>query len=137
MGDNLTGQCLCGAVKYECASAAGPAGYCHCDDCRRCTGSAFNISVRLDAAAFRIVSGQLKGFTKRGDSGGELTRHFCVNCGSPIYTSSPKHPEYIFVKAGTLDNPALVNPTHQAWVRSAVLWSRIGPELQSYEKGRK
>jgi len=137
MGEKLTGQCLCGAVKYQCTSAAGPAGYCHCDDCRRCTGSAFNISVRLDAAAFRIISGQLKGFTKRGDSGGELTRHFCVNCGSPIYTSSPRHPEYVFVKAGTMDEPALVIPAHQAWVRSAVPWSCIDPKLRSYDSGSK
>jgi hypothetical protein len=134
MSGKLTGHCLCGAVKYECAAVAGPAGYCHCEDCRRCTGSAFNVSVRLDAAAFRLAGGRLGRYTKRGDSGAELTRHFCVNCGSPIYTSSPGHPESVFVKAGTLDDPALVRPAHQAWVGSAVPWSRIDPALPSFEK---
>lgn len=136
MSGNLTGQCLCGAVKYECTAAVGAAGYCHCDDCRRCTGSAFNVSVRLDAAAFYLVRGELKGFTKRADSGAELTRYFCSNCGSPIYTSSPSHPEFVFVKGGTVDDSTLVRPTHQAWVRSAVPWSRIDAKLQSYETGR-
>ncbi len=136
MDNRVTGRCLCGAVKYECRSAAGPAGYCHCEDCRRCTGSAFNVSVRLAAEDFRLISGELKSFTKRGDSGTELTRHFCPECGSPIYTASPKHPNYVYVKAGTLNDPSIVHPTHQAWMRSAVPWNRIDPTLQSFDKGR-
>jgi hypothetical protein len=131
----LSGRCLCGHVTYECAGSAGPANYCHCEDCRRCTGSAFNLGVRLRLADFRITSGHPKGFTKRGDSGRELTRHFCPECGSPLFTSAPKHPEYIYVKAGTLDDPSLVKPTHQNWTASAVPWSRIDSNLSSFAKG--
>ena len=80
-----TTRCLCGYITYEYSGPVGPAGYCHCEDCRRCTGSAFNISVRLSLAEFRITSGNPKPFTKRGDSGNELTRHFCPECGSPIF----------------------------------------------------
>jgi len=32
--------------------------------------------------------GSPKGFTKKGDSGNELTRHFCPDCGSPLFTLS-------------------------------------------------
>ena len=38
----LTGKCLCGAVKYECEAEPESMQYCHCDTCRRVTGSAFN-----------------------------------------------------------------------------------------------
>jgi hypothetical protein len=129
------GHCLCGYVSYEYSGQIGPANYCHCEDCRRCTGSAFNIGVRLDVAGFRIVSGSPKAFTKRGDSGFDLTRHFCPECGSPIYTSSPRHPQYVYVKAGTLDDPKLVKPTHQNWVISAVPWGKIGETVPAFAKG--
>src|SRR5258708_21489904 len=116
------GGCLCGSVRFECEDL-GSAGYCHCEDCRRCTGSAFNVSVRCPTSTFRIVSGNLGDFTKSGTSGYELTRHFCRNCGSPIYTSSPRDPAVIFIKAGVLDDPSVAKPTLQAWSTSQVEYS--------------
>ena len=91
--------------------------------------------MRFERAQLTFLSGTPKGFAKRGESGTELTRHFCPECGSPIFTSSPKHPEHVFVKAGTLDDPTIVRPAHQSWVSSAVPWSRIDPGLPSFGKG--
>jgi hypothetical protein len=135
MAGTIHGGCLCGHIRYEYTGVVGPANYCHCEDCRRCTGSAFNIGVRIKLAEFRIVSGSPRGFTKRGESGTELTRHFCPECGSPIFTSSPKHPNYVYVKAGSLDEVLIVKPTHQNWVVSAVPWSQIGGDMASFTKG--
>jgi len=122
-------------VTYEYSGSIGSASFCHCEDCRRCTGSAFNIGVRLRLADFRITSGDPKRFTKRGDTGRELTRHFCPECGSPLFTSAPKHPDHVYVKAGTLDDPSIVEPAQQNWVVSAVPWSQIGSDLRSFAKG--
>lgn len=132
MAGTIQGRCLCGHVTYEYGGSVGPASYCHCEDCRRCTGSAFNVGVQFDVAHFHITSGSPKGLAKRGDSGNEITRHFCPECGSPIFTSSPKHPEHVYVKAGTLDDPTVVNPTYQSWVVSAVSWSQIDIGITSY-----
>jgi hypothetical protein len=132
----VTGGCLCGHVAYEYEGEVGPANYCHCEDCRRCTGSAFNIGVRLEAGRFRIARGAPRPFTKRGESGNELTRHFCPECGSPLFTSSPRHPEFVYVKAGTLDDASIVQPAAQIWLASAVAWSRISPDLTSFARGR-
>ena len=134
MADVFTGGCLCGNIRFSCGGAPAPAAYCHCEDCRRCTGSAFNVSLPVEAAHFEIISGQTKAFTKTADSGHQLTRHFCADCGSPIYTSSPRHPDRIYVKAGTLDNPALVKPAFQSWTQSAVSWALIEPDLPDHEK---
>jgi len=131
----ITGGCLCGAVRYEYDGETGPANYCHCADCRRCTGSAFNIVVRIEARLFRLVSGNPTGFTKTGDSGNALTRHFCPECGSPLYTSSPRHPESYYLKAGCLDDPAVVRTTHQNWVTSRVPWASIASDLPGFSQG--
>ena len=137
MTSRVQGRCLCGHVVYEYSGLVGPASYCHCEDCRRCTGSAFNIGVRVDRGEFHITSGSPKGFTKCGESGNELTRYFCPECGSPIYTSSPKHPQHFYVKAGTLDDPTIVKPIRQSWVASAVSWSQVDPSIPSFAKGPK
>ena len=129
------GGCLCNAVRFECDDL-GSAGYCHCEDCRRCTGSAFNISVRCPTSGFRVISGELGKFTKTGESGYELTRSFCLSCGSPIFTSSPLDPAVVYIKAGVLDDPGGVNPSLEAWVSSKVAWAEIPSGIAHFPKGR-
>lgn len=136
MSDPIAGGCLCGQLRFRINDDVGGAGYCHCTDCRHVTGSAFNVSVAAEAADFEIVSGTRKGFTKRADSGNELTRYFCADCGSPLYTASPLQPDAVFIKAGAFDDPAVVKPSHQHWHGSAVAWHEIDPELPVFEKGR-
>jgi hypothetical protein len=136
MSNKITGACLCGTVRFVYSGELGAAAYCHCEDCRRCTGSAFNVSVAFQSAFFDIVSGTPKGYTKRADSGNELTRHFCPDCGSPVYTSSPRHPDLVYTKAGALDDPIVVVPAYQSWAASAVPWATIESGLPAYEKGR-
>lgn len=132
----LTGGCLCGSVRFHYDGALGSAGYCHCTDCRKCTGSAFNVSVAVQAKHFSIMCGAPKGFAKMSDSGTELTRHFCAECGSPLFTSSPSAPEWLYVKAGAFDDPSLIVPAYQCWTSSAVAWARIAVGLRSFEHGR-
>jgi hypothetical protein len=131
-----SGGCLCGHVRYEFEGPIGPANYCHCVDCRRVTGSAFNIGVRLAVTGFRLVCGEVKQFSKIAESGTRISRAFCPNCGSPLFTSSPKHPDFIYVKAGSLDDPNLVSPTHQNWIDSAVPWAHIDVDLPAFSSSR-
>jgi len=135
MSETVVGGCLCAKVRFQYTGEVGSAAYCHCEDCRRCTGSAFNISVGFDSDKFEITSGAAKEFTSTADSGNVLTRHFCGDCGSPIFTSSVGDPARIYIKAGVLDDPDLVKPVHQSWTGSAVSWSGIKSGLGASEKG--
>lgn len=132
----VTGGCLCGGVRFTYDGGIGPAGYCHCADCRRCTGGAYTLSVRLLTSGFEVHCGNLGSFTKTGESGMPLTRHFCSSCGSPIYTSSEHRPEFIHVKAGVLDDPSIVQPAHETWTSSRVVWAEIPSGITSYKRGR-
>jgi hypothetical protein len=132
----VVGGCLCGAVRYRYEGPIGPARYCHCADCRRVTGSAFNVGVQFEIAMFRVDQGDLKTFTKRADSGNLISRSFCTECGSPIFTSSPAHPAHIYVKAGSLDDPSVVKPDVQHWRHSAVPWGVIDPTLPAHPRSR-
>jgi len=104
---------MCGAVRYECTGDPGNASYCHCDDCKRATGGPYTVGVLVRAADLRILCGQVKGYTALADSGRKITREFCPNCGSPLFTRAEKCHDSVFVKAGSLDEPERVRPNCQ------------------------
>jgi len=53
----LRGACLCGAVTFEFARAIGPFELCHCNRCRKSSGSAFMASLCARTEDFRWLSG--------------------------------------------------------------------------------
>ncbi|HLK35161.1 MAG TPA: GFA family protein [Polyangiaceae bacterium] len=132
----VTGGCLCGAVRYEYDGPVGPATYCHCADCRRVTGSAFNVGVRFERARFRLLQGVPKTFTKVGGSGRTIERSFCPSCGSPLYTAAPQSPAFVWVKAGSLDAGASIEPVDQIWTESRVPWGTVTPDLPGHARNR-
>jgi hypothetical protein len=83
-----------------------------------------------------VTSGELGSFTKSGESGFELTRFFCKGRGSPIITSSPRHPDLIFIKAEVLDDAKSIKLSLEAWVESKVSWADIPDGIACFEKGR-
>ncbi len=128
----LRGGCLCGAVRYECNSESPEASYCHCDDCKRATGGPYTVGVQVEAADLRIISGEIKGYTTTADSGRKITREFCPNCGSPLFTRAEKCPNFVYLKAGCLDEPELVRPSCQIWTKCAVSWAYIDEKLPCF-----
>jgi len=137
MKPTASGSCLCGNIKFEYFGQLGPSSYCHCDDCKKVTGSAFLVSIRLHAKDLKIVSeNSIKSFSKKSDIGNLIIREFCENCGSPLFTISPHNPDFIWVKAGCFDEFDIIKPIHQSWTDSKVEWANIPKNLKSYEKSR-
>ena len=134
MAKILNGGCLCGAVRYEYAGELGKSSYCHCDDCKRATGGPYTVGVLSKADKLCIVSGNVKGYTTLGDSGNKITRQFCPECGSPLFTRAELYPDLVFIKAGSLDEPELIEPSYQTWIEREVPWAHIDPTLPAYPK---
>ena len=132
MGTILRGGCLCGVVRYECTGNPEDASYCHCDDCRKATGGPYTVGVLVKAVDLRMISGRVKGYTTIADSGRKITRQFCPNCGSPLFTRAEKCPGLVFLKAGCLDEPELIKPSCQTWTKCAVPWAYIDERLPCY-----
>jgi len=132
----LRGRCLCGAVRYECSADPENASYCHCDDCKRATGGPYTVGVLAWAADLRILCGPVKGYTSIADSGRKITREFCPNCGSPLFTRAEKYPDFVFLKAGSLDEPERIKPNCQIWTKRAVPWAHIEEKLPCFPEGR-
>lgn len=53
---------------------------------------------------FTITAGSPKLYLdKQTDSGKDLSRHFCDNCGSSVYVTTPLNEQIVSVPVGTLD----------------------------------
>jgi hypothetical protein len=130
----LTGGCLCGAVRYGFSGEPDFALLCHCRDCQKQTGSAFTAGWRLPAAGFRVTQGTPKLYVKKSDSGNEVTRAFCPDCGSPLFLRVSARPDLVAIRAGSLDDPSLFRPEANIFTASAQPWDHLDPALPNFPR---
>ena len=127
----MTGECLCGQVKYEIDGKISPIWLCHCSKCRRSTGSAFHASAVCRPEDFRWLSGA-DAVTEYEDSPGYKTR-FCSRCGSPV----PSHLEQrgsVFLHVGGLDGDPGRSVSHHIFVASKAPWYEICDEHPQHDE---
>lgn len=117
-----TGQCLCGSVIYEISADPVLTANCHCTHCQKATGTAFSSNVVIPEDSFQISGDTLTDYVDRGDSGLELHRYFCNQCGSPLYTRADAMPGVSIVKAGTLNDTSSYTPAINIWCESKMQW---------------
>jgi hypothetical protein len=135
----LTEGCLCGAIRYAMAGEPVFSSQCHCRDCQRASGSAYIATMRVIAAGFRIAQGTPKYYVAAADSGNEVTRAFCGNCGSPIYSQVSARPDLVGIRATSLDDPSWFRAEADIFVRSAQPWDHMNlavPKYDTYPPGR-
>lgn len=77
--DLLAGRCLCGAVEYRVADEFPYAANCHCSDCRRATGAAFESFAGIERGKLQLRRG--------GDS-------LLVGSKAPWFTITDDLPQY-------------------------------------------
>jgi hypothetical protein len=104
MAQNITGGCLCGAVRYSISGDVIFSGKCYCEDCRK-GGSTGHSSVLAVPEQAVSITGKLTEFQKAGGSGQPMKRRFCPICGSRISAVASVMPGVVMITASTLDNP--------------------------------
>ena len=127
------GGCLCGAVRYVCSEAHLAVYNCHCRDCQKASGAAFATCLIMKKSAVQVTTGQPCAFEVESEGGKALTRLFCGNCGSQLF-STPSHPKLRIVKAGTLDDPSWLKPEQHIWTSSMQPWLRLDDQLPCHAK---
>lgn len=100
------------------AEAPLGARYCWCRVCQYLgagTGAVSALFRKADVA----VSGPLSDYVCKADSGATMHRRFCARCGAGVFSEAEERPTFIFVRAGTLDDPNLAAPVATIGTRSA------------------
>src|SRR5260370_1702986 len=128
----MTGGSLCGAVQYESSGEQGFALLCHCRDCQRQSGSAYAAALRVPAAGCRVTKGEPKLYVKTADSGNQVTRAFCPDCGCMLFLRVSARSDLVGIRVGTLDDPSFFQPEADIFVDSAQRWDHMNPDLPKY-----
>lgn len=127
----ISGKCLCGAVSYTCAVDPIFEGNCHCNDCKKSSGSGYAPTMFFPKDSISI-SGSVKYFESKGRSGKLVARGFCPNCGSQIFGKPEMMPDFIAVRAGTLDDTSMYKPTLDLYTSHATAWDAMDDSLPKF-----
>lgn len=123
------GGCLCKAVRYETTADPLNQRVCHCRECQKAIGAAFNARVLM-----RIEDVSIIGPVSTFYSSATLERGSCSHCGSSIF-SRRASAGVIGLTAGSLEDPSLFNPDMHFWVSSKQPWLEIADDLPQHPEG--
>ncbi len=130
---DMTGGCLCGRVRFTATGEPAFSGICHCHNCQRHTGSAFEPVIAFPSAAVS-VQGELKTYEDTGDTGKAVHRRFCPNCGSGLIAEAEIMPGMTMILAGSLDDASAFTPAMEIYCSSAQPWTQTPTERQRFPK---
>lgn len=98
--------------------------FCHCRSCQKAGGGGYSVNVVVPATSL-TVEGSPRSYDAIGESGQPVTRRFCGECGSPLFTDATAFPGMTFVKGASLDDPSWIEPKLHIWCDSAQPWDAI------------
>lgn len=133
MATPFSGGCMCGAIRYECSADPLLALNCHCRDCQRASGSAFASVLAVPKDSLKIT-GEPKYHDVKADSGNTISRGFCPECGSPLFTKLSARPDLVGIRAASLDDPSWHKPAMDIYTSSAQPWDYMNPDLPKSPK---
>lgn len=87
---------------------------------------------------YKILSGSLKTFTRKGDSGKNVTYNYCQNCPTVLYVQAEAIDGINIVKMGTLDDETydhLGKPSMEIYTKNRPEWCEAIPGAQQKEGG--
>lgn len=112
--------CCCQACTITVAGAPTVNALCHCNNCKRRSGSAFGWSTYFAEADVRDIQGD---FTPYVLTTIPATRFFCAACGTTLYWKVDSLPGFIGIAGGCFEADALGPPagSHHDTTRCAWL----------------
>lgn len=115
-----TGSCLCGAVAFRISGGFDAFFLCHCNRCRKASGSAHGANLFSSQARLTWVSGHEAVRTFQVPQ----TRHrraFCSICGAAV-PNQQLCGSLLVVPAGSLDTPIDLRPDAHIFCASRAEW---------------
>jgi hypothetical protein len=119
----VTGGCLCGALRFTARGAPYRVGLCHCLDCRKSHGALFHGSAIFPESAVTLT----------GPRATYRDRSFCPTCGAQVFAHIG---DEIGLNLGSFDQPDRFRPTYELWTIRREGWLPEFPGLRHYTRDR-
>ena len=121
MASSGEGGCACGAVRYRLTSEPLFVHCCHCLNCQRQTGSAFVVNVLIEDDRVELLAGEPEPVAVPRGGGKKQRIWRCPACQIAVFSQYTRR-RIRFVRAGTLDDPAAIEPDVHIYTRSKLPW---------------
>lgn len=129
----ISGSCFCKAVQFRIIDAPLVVVNCHCMFCREHSGAAFNTYVVVAETALELTSQRdpVTSFRLKEDA----YKHFCSQCGTPIYNKNARYPGVSMVYFGTVSASSEIVPTANIYCESQLSWVPAIAEIRTFQQG--
>jgi Glutathione-dependent formaldehyde-activating enzyme len=87
----IEGGCLCGAVRYRSDAEAVMQVVCHCETCRKNSGSAFSMNVAVPQDRLSIESGSPRRYEDHSGASGRRSTGSSVATAALTFTATARH----------------------------------------------
>ncbi|MEP5728462.1 MAG: GFA family protein [Sulfitobacter sp.] len=131
MTQKYSGRCLCGEVTYVATGAPLVVAQCHCEECRRLSGTGHTVGAMFASDAV-TVSGKLGEFNYTSKNGSMVTKAFCKSCSSPIYGKNSRLPDHLTLSLGSMDDARGLDIEVVIFERDKPHWDRLGEDVVSF-----
>lgn len=134
----ITGGCMCGAVRYEANGKPRNIAYCHCSDCRGYTGAPTMVWVSFESSQVNY----LKGSPKIYESSPGVGWGFCDYCGSSLIWQANLSvfggSDVVITEftISSLDKPDEYVPDQHWYDGERISWFDVADNLPRYQKLR-
>ena len=123
-----TATCACAGLTATATGDPVRVSICHCDGCKRRTGSAFALTSTWAEDQVR-VAGETRQWTRIGEKGGEFRGEFCPTCGATIAYRIDARPGMVSIPAGAFADASFPAPHVEVFAEKAHPWiGKILPE---------
>lgn len=126
----ITGSCQCGAIEYSVKNDIRAAGYCHCRECRKLSGSTALAFGRVSDSSLSITKGEevISTYQKSEES----VICFCRICGSNLFARKPRM-RAVALYLGALNGVPSMKPRAHLFTASKAPWYEITDDLVQFE----
>jgi len=131
MNDHIEGGCLCGKVEYSIENEFMFVLFCHCEQCRRISGSAHasNLFSATDSLCWKSGGEFITNFHHPSR---DFTKAFCSECGSGLpYVL--KDGSMVIVPAGSLNSEPHFGKTANVFLSERANWSPSVNETEEFD----
>lgn len=118
-------SCSCGQLHLTCEGEPVRISICHCIACQKRTGSAFGSQARFPRTQVLNIEGKSATYSRKADSGNEVTFHFCPDCGTTLYWELEVAPDVYAVALGAFEEQ-LPAPAFSVFEEHAFPWALVG-----------
>jgi hypothetical protein len=129
----ITGSYFCNAVQFKVNGAPKSVVNCHCNFCRKHGGAAFSTYVAVPEEALEIISGAE--FLATFPFAEDAHKHFCKQCGSPIFNKNARYPGLSIIYLGAIAASSNFVPTANIYCESQLAWVPAIAGLRAFPQG--